>query len=62
MITVEVADGELISEVRDLRDIPFVNLATPGSHMLDEILRRVVPVSGEMSVVPVAVAAFQNSI
>ncbi|MEV1166966.1 hypothetical protein [Nonomuraea sp. NPDC049784] len=58
MVTFE--DGELISELRDLRDVPFVNMGTPEDRMVDEILRRVVPVCGEMPVVPVA--AFQNSI
>jgi FXSXX-COOH protein len=58
MITIE--DEELISEVRDLRDVPLAGVGGPGEKVLEGNLRRIVPDCTRMPAVPVA--AFQNSI
>ncbi|MEV0235080.1 hypothetical protein [Nonomuraea sp. NPDC050786] len=56
MITVE--GGELVSEVRDLRDVPFGEIGAPGERMLEDNLRRIVPDRSATPTVPVA--AFSN--
>ncbi|MFI7633924.1 hypothetical protein [Nonomuraea sp. NPDC049400] len=56
MITVE--DGELVSEVKDLRDVPFGDIGAPGERMLEDNLRRVLP--DRSATPPVPVAAFSN--
>ncbi|MEW9550028.1 hypothetical protein [Nonomuraea sp. NPDC050783] len=58
MFTVE--GEELISQVRDLREVSFVNMEQEEGRVMAEVLRRFVPDVSEVP--PVPVAAFGNFI